>query len=91
MSLFGNLKVTQRLYLIYGIVILCSIGMYVMVQYFVTQSGRHTENVFTQEVSAQMLTLEISGEMNMVSRLSRNIMLGTDLDKDLGGSGNGGS
>ncbi len=85
MSLFGNLKVTHRLYLIYVVVILCSLGMYAMVQYFVAMSGKHTESVFNREISAQMLTLEISGEMNMVSRLSRNIMLGTDLDKDLAG------
>ena len=80
-----SLKVSQRLYLIYATVIICSIGMYAMVQYFVSVSGKHTENVFNREISAQVLTLEISGEMNMVSRLSRNIMLGTDLDKDLGG------
>lgn len=85
MPLFSNLKVTHRLSLIYAVVILCSLGMYAMVQYLVSVSGKHTENVFTREISAQVLTLEISGEMNMVSRLSRNIMLGTDLDKDLGG------
>jgi methyl-accepting chemotaxis protein len=84
MSLFSNLKVTHRLSLIYAVVILCSLGMYAMVQYFVAVSGTRTENLFSHEISAQMLTLEISGEMNMVSRLSRNIMLGTDLDKDFG-------
>ncbi len=85
MSLFGGLKVTSRLYTIYTIVIFCSLIMYGLVQYFVSDSGKKTEEIFTHEVSAQVLTLEISGEMNMVSRLSRNIMLGTDLDKDLGG------
>lgn len=84
MSLFSNLKVTHRLTLIYAVVILCSLGMYGMVQYFVSVSGTRTEKLFSHEISAQMLTLEISGEMNMVSRLSRNIMLGTDLDKDFG-------
>jgi methyl-accepting chemotaxis protein len=83
MSLFGSLKVTQRLYLIYAVVILCSLGMYAMVQYFSYVSSKHAESLFNHEISAQVLILEIGAETNQVSRLSRNIMLGTDLDKDL--------
>lgn len=81
----GRLKVSQRLYLIFGVVLFCSICMYGMVQYFVSLSGKHVEAIFKQDIAAQVLTLEISSEMNMVSRLSRNIMLGADLDKDYAG------
>ncbi|QOX77781.1 CZB domain-containing protein [Trichlorobacter lovleyi] len=40
MSLLARLKVTQRLYLLYTVVIICSLGMYAMVQYFVTFSDK---------------------------------------------------
>lgn len=40
MSLLSNLKVSQRLYLIYGIVVACSLGMYAMVHYLVAASDK---------------------------------------------------
>ena len=46
MSLFSSLKVTSRLYMIYAVVIFCSLVMYGLVQYFVSDSGKKTQDIF---------------------------------------------
>ncbi len=83
MNPFVHLKVSHRLYLVYGVAILFSLAIYGMVLFFLDGLERANVQVFDQEVKARILTQSITADLNMLSRLSRNLMLGGDYDKNL--------
>jgi methyl-accepting chemotaxis protein len=83
MNLFAKLRVSHRLYLVYGIIVLFSLAIYLMLSVFLTGLERTNVLVFDKEVKARILTQSITADLNMVSRLSRNLMLGSDFEKNL--------
>ena len=83
MNLFAQLRVSHRLYLIYGLVIVFSLAIYILLSIFLTGLERTNVLVFDKEVKARILTQSITADLNMVSRLSRNLMLGSDYEKNL--------
>ncbi len=83
MNPFIKLKVSHRLYLMYGIVMLFSLAFYVLVMLSLSGLERTNMQVFDREAEARILTQVITTDLNMVSRLSRNIMLGADFEKNL--------
>lgn len=82
MNFFGALKITHRLYLILVIVLTCSIGMYAVLMVLLGGLEKSASRTFNREVRARVVTLEIGKDLNYISRLSRNIMLGADFERD---------
>ncbi len=83
MNLLNHLKISQRLYLSTGIVIFASLAIYVLLLWSMRGLEQTNVAVFEREAKAHILTQTITAELNMVSRLSRNIMLGSDFEKNL--------
>ncbi|PQJ97077.1 hypothetical protein [Chromatium okenii] len=77
------MKISHRLYLITGIVIVSSLAIYLMLMLLLRGLEQTNMGVFDHEAKAHIFTQTITAELNMVSRLSRNIMLGGDFEKNL--------
>ncbi|WP_304300766.1 methyl-accepting chemotaxis protein [Chromatium okenii] len=83
MNPLNNMKISHRLYLITGIVIVSSLAIYLMLMLLLRGLEQTNMGVFDHEAKAHIFTQTITAELNMVSRLSRNIMLGGDFEKNL--------
>ena len=83
MNLLTNMKISHRLYLITSIVIASSLAIYLMLIWSLRGLEHTNVEVFDHEAKAHILTQTISAELNMISRLTRNIMLGSDFEKNL--------
>jgi methyl-accepting chemotaxis protein len=83
MKILNNLKISQRLYLSTGIVIVSSMTIYVLLMLSLRGLEQTNVDVLSREAKAHILTQTISAELSMISCLSRSIMLGSDFEKSL--------
>ncbi|MBN2885941.1 MAG: methyl-accepting chemotaxis protein [Chromatiaceae bacterium] len=82
MNPFSRLKVSHRLYLIYALALGFTLALGISVLVLLNGLERTNVQVFEKEARARILTQSITADLNMISRLSRNLMLGSDYERD---------
>lgn len=83
MNLLGNLTLKEKFLIIAGLFI--GFALFVSVALAVMSSGFFgtLENFMNHPVKSKIAVLEISSDTNYISRLTRNVMLGSNMDKDM--------
>ncbi len=83
MDLLMRFSIKTKLKMILGIIILSYVVMAFLTINNLNTISNKFEDIRERAVAGKIYTLEINRDMNYVSRLGRNIMLGSNLKKDL--------
>jgi len=77
----NDLTIKQKLMGVTGFLLVASCLMTALVFYSLNDINAQFYNLKDKHARAEVLTLEISRDLNLVSRLTRDILLGADYDK----------
>ncbi len=83
MNILRKVSIKTKLYIILFLIVLSYIVMAGIVITYINKIENKVLNMETKTVRGQVLVLDILQNMNYVSRLTRNIMLGSDYQKDI--------
>ncbi len=83
MEILRSLTIKTKLILLLIIVLFSYIVMAVLTFIYLNKIDQSFENLRDKAVKGEVLTLQINADMNYISRLTRNIMLGANYEKDM--------
>ncbi len=83
MELLKKFSIRGKLQFILGLIIISYVVMASITIYNLTTIYNNVKELKERNLIGKIHTLEINRDLNYISRLTRNIMLGSDYDKDL--------
>ncbi len=81
--MLSNISIKTKLKLLFGVIITSYFVMALLTMFLLGKIENGFKTMRDRAVAGKVITLEINRDMNYVSRLTRNIMLGSDIEKDL--------
>ncbi len=81
--MFSHISIKTKLKILFGIIITSYFVMAILTMSLLGKIESSFTDMKDKAVAGKVTVLEINRDMNYVSRLTRNIMLGSDIDRDL--------